>query len=211
MKQKVWCGRSLVSSWNKTFGQRWNDSGKPPDDSRGKSGALSIYRGAADFSWGYSRNSVRIPSIPITPITRSEVIEAGKQLLGGRASGVGSLSLWTLWGFLGWHPPATSHRDLGQCLWTGRLGWMFLSLKRLTRGCIQIAGGSHYSDSIGRCMSTYKRGDYVLLSNLGFRRNKAVFILVMELWTLWVVLEFPSQSTCALWRLYSVTCVNAVK
>lgn len=174
-------------------------------------GTVGILQGSPQSQWQCLEKAESGDDGDNLLIIRSEVIEAGKQLLGGRISGEGSVNLWTLWGFLGWHPPATSHTDLGQCLWTGRLGWMFPSLKRLTRRCTQIAGGSHYSDSKGRCTSTYKRGDYVL--NLGFRRNKAVFFLVMDLWTLWVVLEFPSQSTSALWTcgLYSVTCVNAVK
>lgn len=137
-------------------------------------GTVGILQGSPQSQWQCLEKAESGDDGDNLPITRSEVIEAGKQLLGSRISGEGSLSLWTLWGFLGWHPPATSHTDLGQCLWTGRLGWMFPSLKRLTRGCTQIAGGSHYSDSKGRCMSTYKRGDYVL--NLGFRWNKAVTI-----------------------------------
>lgn len=168
-------------------------------------GIVGILQGSPQSQWQCLEKAESGDDGDNLPITRSEVIEAGKQLLGGRTSRVGSLSLWMLWGFLGWHPPATSHTDLGQCLWTGRLGWMFPSKvdQRVYSNCRRI---------------TLLRLQRKMHVNVQERR------LCPEPWTQAEQSSFLpghgpldslgcvgiSQSVYMCW-LYSVTCVNAVK
>lgn len=62
------------------------------------------------------------------------------QLLGGRASQrdgsrYESIKPWKLLGCLDLETSVTLHGDLGQCLWTGRFGWWYPSLRRGTGEC----------------------------------------------------------------------------
>lgn len=43
----------------------------------------------------------------------------------------------------GYHTSLVLHRDLGQCLWTGKLLYWSLFIKKRTRGCVPITGESH--------------------------------------------------------------------
>lgn len=44
-------------------------------------------------------------------------------------------------------------------------------------------GGTHSSVSLGRSIAECWKGECICESNLGYRRNNAVFILVVEHWT----------------------------
>ncbi|KAI3370815.1 hypothetical protein L3Q82_007341 [Scortum barcoo] len=105
---------------------------------------------------------------------------------------------------------ATLHGGWGQCLWCGKLGWWSLFLKRGTGECVFQLQGDHTSQppreglrqGTGEENSADSRPP-----DSGFRRNNAVFVLVVEHWTssipstgcLRVYGSLPNQSTCALW------------
>ena len=104
---------------------------------------------------------------------------------------------------------AMSRGHRGEGCWISRPRWWSLLIRRWIRGCVPIytIEGSHSSASRARSTQEKWRGGSTRLSNFGFRRSNAVFILDMEQWTssipstvsLRVCGSLPNQSTCVLW------------
>ncbi|KAI3360636.1 hypothetical protein L3Q82_002501 [Scortum barcoo] len=125
-------------------------------------------------------------------ITQAEVTEVVRKLLGGKAPGVDEIRPEYLKSLdvvgLSWLTRLCNiaYGGWGQYLWSGKLGWWSLFLKRGrgTGECVPTTEGSHFSASPGRSTPGYWRGELAADSpTLGFRRNNAVFVLVVEQWT----------------------------
>ncbi|KAI3354306.1 hypothetical protein L3Q82_018492 [Scortum barcoo] len=88
-------------------------------------------------------------------ITQAEVTEVVRKLLGGKAPGVDEIRPEYLKSLdvvgLSWLTRLCNIAwRLGQYLWSGKLGWWSLFLKRGTGECVPTTEGSHFSASPGR-------------------------------------------------------------
>ncbi|KAI3366000.1 hypothetical protein L3Q82_009827 [Scortum barcoo] len=203
-RQKLGSGRSSVRPWRRTIGRPRRDSGKPSGASEGGSSTLptlftvqvgELLTSTEDIVGRWKKyfedllNPTDLPSNEEaedgdsevdSSITQAEVTEVVRKLLGGKAPGVDEI-----------RPEYLKSLDVVGLSWLTRLcniAWRLgtVPLEWQTgpprEGLRQGTGEENSADR----------------STLGFRRNNAVFVLVVEQWTS----SIPSRQGCleGLWE-----------